>query len=445
MRTKYLRVPIINRTIVREIADLCKGEERKGIVIGAYDACGAPPGEFKLTATGGKVDQECGSRITSVLKGSNLRQGGVQIISDLSTEYNALAVAGLGPEDAGYNEAECLEECKENIRIAAGVGARALQDQNIGVIMVEGFSCSEAAAEGAALAVWQYQDLKDKVNWAQESCLELYDDPDRDGWNSGMEKSAAQNLARKLEETPANIMTPSNFAKSALDALCPCGVHVDIRDREWIESKKLNGFLSIARGSCEAPLFLDIAYCGGGEGDKPVVLVGKGVTFDSGGVCLNQCGHMFEIGSADMAGAAVVIAVVKGLATLGIPININAIIPLCENMPGGMAMKPGDVIMSHCGKSVLIERSDHEGRIILADALSFSAVYNPCLVFNIATLSRGMKIALGNPATGVFSTSNSVWVELVRAAAETGDRVWRFPFWKAYSRHMTNVRQITDL
>ncbi|XP_014274954.1 cytosol aminopeptidase [Halyomorpha halys] len=440
MRTNYLRVPIIYRTIVRKLADVCKGDVRKGMVVGAYENSCSPTGEFKLTATGCKVDEECGGKIVSVLKGSNLKQGGVQIVSNLSSEYHALAVAGLGPEDAGYNEAECLEECKENIRVAAGVGARALQNQNIGMIMVEGFTCSEAAAEGAALAVWRYQDLKDKINWAQESFIDLYDDPDRDGWNSGIEKAAAQNLARKLEETPANIMTPANFAKAALDNLCPCGVHVEVRDKEWIESKKLNGFLSMARGSCEAPLLLDIAYCGGGEGDKPVVLIGKGVTFDSGGVCLNKCVPMFEIGGADMAGAAVVVAVMKGLATLGVPVNVNALIPLCENMPGGMAMKPGDVIMSHCGKSVLIERTDHEGRVILADALSFSSIFNPCLVIDIATLSRGMKIALGSPATGAFSTSNSVWVELVRAAAETGDRVWRFPFWKAYARHMTNHR-----
>ncbi|KAK9508946.1 hypothetical protein O3M35_006376 [Rhynocoris fuscipes] len=200
--------------------------------------------------------------------------------------------------------------------------------------------------------------------------------------------------------------------------------------------KNLTAFLAMARGSCDPPLFLELAYCGGQEEDKPVLLTGKGVTFDSGGICLKKCRGM-DMYKANMAGAAVIVGAMRALAILGLPINVNALIPLMENMPGGMALKPGDVVVSMNGKTIRVEHTDNEGRVALADALAYGHNLKPCLTINIATLTVGMKQALGCSATGAFSTSDVVWEELKKAGAHTGDRVWRMPSWKLFSERVT--------
>ncbi|XP_014241292.1 cytosol aminopeptidase-like [Cimex lectularius] len=432
--TKFLRRLPCQNCIVRYFEDeFCStADKKKGLVLGAYDGC--HEGEYRLTAAGEKYDVELGGRISSLLKQSGIQLGETVIYNNLGAEFYAVAVSALGQEGLGYNEIECLEECKENIRIASAVGAKALQEQHgLPIVMVEGFTNPEAAAEGAILSVWRYQEQKTNVaRKVVEPVLELYDDPDRESWDRGMVKGGAQNVARYLEESPANIMTPSKFAKSAIDILCPCGVSVEVKDREWIMEKNMCAFLAMARGSYEAPLMLEMSYCGGSEDDKPVVLIGKGITFDSGGLCLKPCEGMAEF-RADMAGGAVVIGVLKALAILGIPLNVTGLVPLCENMPGGMAMKPGDIVYGWEGKTIKIENTDKEGPVILADILGFSTTFKPCLVITIGTLSRATRAALGTSTSAVFATSDVVWREMARAGAETGDRVWRLPMWKHYA------------
>ncbi|XP_014278784.1 cytosol aminopeptidase isoform X2 [Halyomorpha halys] len=363
--------------------------------------------------------------------------GKVKVFNNLGTDYYGVAIAGTGPDTAGYNENETLDECKENIRISSAVGAQALQDVGCKEILVDGYTNAEAAAEGSSLGVWRYQDLKSRDRHLTEPNLSLFDDPDADGWQSGLWKADAQNIVRKLEETPANLMFPSAFAEAAIDILCPCGVHVEVRDKDWLTDKNMTAFLAMSRSSCNPAMLLECSYCGGGETDKPVILTGKGVTFDSGGFCLKP--HKgFEEHRADMAGAAVIVGVLKAMARLQVPMNVNALIPLMENMPGNMAMKPGDVIVSLNGKTIRIENTDHEGRVILADCLTLSNQYNPCLVVNIATLTAAVRAALGSSASAAFSTSEVVWRELSRAGAETGDRVWRFPAWKMFTTKVTD-------
>ncbi|CAH1388892.1 unnamed protein product [Nezara viridula] len=356
----------------------------------------------------------------------------------LLKDFYAVAVAGTGADSACYNENETLDECKENIRISSAVGAQALQEMGCAEILVDGYTNTEAAAEGSSLGVWRYQDLKSKEHQLTEPNLSLFDDPDADGWQTGLWKADAQNIVRKLEETPANLMYPSAFAEAAIDILCPCGVHVEVRDRDWITDKHMTAFLAMSRSSCNPAMLLECSYCGGGESDKPVVLTGKGVTFDAGGLCLKRHSKNFEEHRADMAGAAVIVGVLKAMARLQVPMNVNALIPLMENMPGNMAMKPGDVVVSLNGKTIRIENPDNEGRVILADCLTFSNEYKPCLTINIATLTAAVRHALGSSASAAFCTSEVVWKELAKAGAETGDRVWRFPAWKMFTTKVTD-------
>ncbi|XP_014241218.1 cytosol aminopeptidase-like [Cimex lectularius] len=408
---------------------------KKGVVLGVYDGCS--PGEYKLTTATQRFDEVNGGKINTLIKGTDIKAGTCQVFANVSNDFNTVAVSNIGNEGVGYNELEKLDECKENIRVAAAVGARALQNEGMTTIFVEGFTNAEPAAEGSLLSVWRYQEQRSEEGRFPEVNVDLFDSEDRESWQRGKLKADCQNLARRIEETPSNLMTPSIFAGVAIDTLCPCGVAVDVRDKDWIESSKMSAFLSISKGSCEPPLLLEMGYCGGSPDGQPIVLSGKGITFDSGGLCLKNCPGMSEY-RGDLAGAAVVLAVMKCVAMLSLPINVIGLIPLCENMIGGMATKPGDVVMSRNGKTIKIEDTDNEGRVVLADILPYACYLKPCLIVNVATLTPGMKKTLGTGASGTFTNSHSLYRELERAGSETGDRVWRFPFWRFYTQRVTD-------
>merc|ERR1719309_1781036 len=177
----------------------------------------------------------------------------------------------------------------------------------------------------------------------------------------------------------------------------------------------MGSFLSVSRGSIEPAKFLEMRYNGGGD-SKPVVLVGKGVTFDTGGISIKPSAKMDAM-RADMGGAATVIATMKAVASLGAKINLIVLVPLTENMPGGKATKPGDVVTAMNGTTIQVDNTDAEGRLILADALCYAVTMKPRLVMDVATLTGAMSVALGAPATGVFSRMTRDWDTLARAGS----------------------------
>lgn len=214
-------------------------------------------------------------------------------------------------------------------------------------------------------------------------------------------------------------------------------MEIQIRDRSWIESQKLGAFLAVARGSCEPPALVEINYTGSSAEDSPILLIGKGTTFNSGGICLWDCRDMLEM-RGDMSGAAVVVAVIKTAAMLGLKQNIRGLIPLCENMPSGMALKPGDVVRSLSGKKILVENTRREGVLMLADAFTYGQrAYKPKLVLDVATLTPGARNCIGSGATATFTNDEDLWVELAKAGSITGDRLWRMPLWKHFSQKVT--------
>lgn len=176
--------------------------------------------------------------------------------------------------------------------------------------------------------------FRSRQNWRPIPTLELFDDSDAESFQRGLFKAESQNLARRLSDTPANQMTPLHFAQETVNELCPCGIKVMVHDKDWVENKKMNAFLTVARGSCEPPVVVEISYCGAHQDQKPILMVGKGITFDSGGLCLKRCDGMDRY-RADMVGAAAIIAAIRAASALSLPVNIEAIIPLCENMPSG--------------------------------------------------------------------------------------------------------------
>lgn len=345
---------------------------------------------------------------------------------------------GLGPKALGYNDIEAIDEAREAVRVGAALGAAELQRQNVTHILIEGFGKPEHAAEGAALAVWKYQENKARQQWAVVPTLELHDDADLESWQRGLFKAEAQNLARRLTDTPANQMTPTAFAQQAVNVLCPCGIKVEVHDKEWIEAKKLNAFLTVARGSCEPPVFIEMSYCGGPSDQKPICLIGKGVTFDSGGISIKHTNILHRY-RAEMTGAASVVATIRAASALSLPLNIVGIIPLCENLPSGMAMKPGDIVFAANGKSIMIENTDMESSLILADTLVYAQLYHkPSMIIDIASVALGTRQALGTSASAVFSNNDHLWQQLSKASVITGDRVWRMPLWDYFKRKMND-------
>lgn len=300
---------------------------------------------------------------------------------------------------------------------------------------MESFGDAEASAEGTILSTWRYQDLKTKKSEASSTDLFNPCGDDCEQWNRGVIKANAQNLARTLAETPANYMTPTIFAKKAQEVLSPLGVDVCIRDKAWAENLKMGSFLSVARGSVEPPVFLELCY-NGGDND-PVVLIGKGVTFDSGGISIKPSAAMAEM-RADMAGGACVVGALQGLAGLKTKANVVALVPLVENLPSGSATKPGDVVTAMNGKTICVDNTDAEGRLILADALCYSGKFKPKWILDIATLTGAMVVSIGDTGTGVFTNSNKLYEELEKAGACTGDRVWKFPLWKKYCEQVND-------
>uniref|UniRef100_A0A0A9XYX6 Cytosol aminopeptidase n=1 Tax=Lygus hesperus TaxID=30085 RepID=A0A0A9XYX6_LYGHE len=267
---------------------MCEG--KKGLVLGAYESCNK--GELVLSPEGIKFDETVKGRLSELLRGADVKLGTARVFNGLGDFYG-VAVTGLGPEKAGMNDKETLNECKENIRIAAAVGAKALQDQTVENIMVEEFTNAEAAAEGAILGLWRFEEFRNEEERETRPKVALYGEKSNKClWMDGVIKARAQNLTRRLEDLPANILTPREFVKAALYYLCPCDINVQVRDYKWIQNQGMNAFFNMAKGSCAVPYFLELTYCGGNDNEKPIVMVGKGVTFDSGGLCLKKCKGM---------------------------------------------------------------------------------------------------------------------------------------------------------
>ncbi|KAH8235088.1 hypothetical protein KR032_008756 [Drosophila birchii] len=430
------RLPNINT-----IRFACGGETvsmTRGLVVGLYQKEG--DNGPKLSSSGQKINDRLNGKLAKLICESKIsgHLGRGKVFNNVDAEFKSVAVVGAGIEGIGFNELEMLDEGMENVRVAAGIGARSLQEIGCTEVFVDSMDYPEQAAEGAALAVWRYINKSSKRPQPRIPVLNMFDGHDIESWTRGIFKAEAQNLARRLGDTPANCMTPTLFAQAAVDALCPCGMTVEIRTMDWMEFQRMHSFLMIAKGSCEPPVLLEIAYCGTSPDDKPVLFLGKGITFNSGGINMKKCRDMDEY-RASMSGAAACVAMMRCVAALSLPINITCIIPLCENMPSGMSCKPGDVVTLLNSKSLAVEDVDKAGVVALADPMIYGqATYKPRLVVDVATLGTGVKKAFGGGATGIFSNSHYIWKQFQSAGAVTGDRVWRLPLWHYYKKQVTD-------
>ncbi|KAF9461961.1 leucine aminopeptidase [Collybia nuda] len=252
-------------------------------------------------------------------------------------------------------------------------------------------------------------------------------------WDQGVIYGKAQNFARTLMELPANMMTPTIFTERVQAEFKGLkNIEIIVRDEAWAAKKNMNTFLSVTHGTSEPAKILEIHYKGGAQGAQPLAFVGKGITFDSGGISLKPGAGMKDM-RADMGGAATVVASALAIAQLQLPVNLVVVTPLTENMPGPSATKPGDIVYAMNGKSVEVDNTDAEGRLVLSDAIYYTSTeFKPHTLIDVATLTGAMGIALGEVFSGVFSTSDKLWEQLYAAGEAEYDRFWRMPLDEDY-------------
>jgi leucyl aminopeptidase len=238
-------------------------------------------------------------------------------------------------------------------------------------------------------------------------------------------------LAKDLGNLPGNHCTPTYLAEQAVELGKRHGIKVEVLEQKDIEKLGMGSFLAVARGSRQPPKLIVFEYQGGKKDAPPVALVGKGITFDTGGISIKPAAEMDEM-KFDMCGAASVFGTMKAIAMMRLPLNVVGVIPATENMPDGNAVKPGDVVTTMSGQTVEILNTDAEGRLILCDALTYVEKYKPAAVVDIATLTGAMVIALGHVATGLFANSDPLARELIQAGETSWDRAWHMPLWDDY-------------
>ncbi|HEX3137668.1 MAG TPA: leucyl aminopeptidase [Casimicrobiaceae bacterium] len=253
----------------------------------------------------------------------------------------------------------------------------------------------------------------------------------------GLAIAHGMDLARDLGNLPGNICTPAHLAERAQALAQELGFKCEVFERGKLEELKMGSFLSVTNGSDQPPKFIVLEYFGGPKKQKPLVLVGKGITFDSGGISLKPGADMDQM-KFDMCGAASVLGAFRAVAELKAKVNLIGLVPTCENMPNGRATKPGDVVRSMSGQTIEVLNTDAEGRLILCDALTYAERYEPAAVVDIATLTGAMVIALGHVASGLFSNSDSLGRALLNAGEDAFDRAWQLPLWDDYQEGLNS-------
>jgi leucyl aminopeptidase len=255
------------------------------------------------------------------------------------------------------------------------------------------------------------------------------------GLIEGRAISAGMAFARDLGNLPANVCTPTYLAETAVKLGREWKLVVEVLDQAAMEKLGMGSLLSVARGSHQPPKFLILRHAGATKKDRPVVLVGKGITFDTGGISIKPSAEMDEM-KFDMCGAASVLGTLRAIAELELKLNVIGLIPACENMPGGAATKPGDIATSMSGRTIEILNTDAEGRLVLADALTYAERFDPQAVVDIATLTGACVVALGHVCSGLFANKDQLAQELLAAGSESWDRAWQLPLWEDYQEHL---------
>jgi len=389
-----------------------------------------------------ELDALCGGALGE-LSASGAFKGEVgeaEVVYAPSTPFRKVIVVGCGerPDD----RFELLELLRCFGGAAVGKAMR-LRVERLAVALPgdvgAGAEALKAVAEGAELANYV---------WVRKSSGEGLPTPVREvfivgfkevrGWKQVLREvgivGEACRLGRDLANAPASEVNPDTFPTRVADAFKDLPVRVEVLDEARLREEGLNGVLAVGSGSVRRPKLLIIEYEGGGEGAPWYVVAGKGVCFDAGGLDLKQPKSMARM-KYDKSGAAYAVAIAYAAAKLGLKLNLAVLAPLVENLPSGSSYKPLDIIRMYNGLTVEVANTDAEGRLILADAMAYAVKrYSPRVIVDMATLTGGVVVALGNHAAGLFTNDDEIKEVMLEASRETGERVWPFPLWREYYR-----------
>lgn len=304
---------------------------------------------------------------------------------------------------------------------------------------------TQAFVEGMHLASYSFDELKSekkKPENIKSDQVEVHlvtksgkDKAVQAAFQQGAILAFCTNFARRLGDMPGNLMTPTILAESAMDAAKGTALKVSAWDKKRIEKEKMGGLLGVAQGSAQEPRFIVMQYNGAAKTKKPIAFVGKGLTFDTGGISIKPSAKMEDM-KYDMGGGAAVIGTMLAIAQLKLKINAIAFIPATENMPGGRATKPGDIHTARNGKTFEVNNTDAEGRLILSDALCYASEQHPEVIIDVATLTGAMVVALGNIHTGYFTRNSALKTKIEKAAGNSGELVWNMPLTDAHVKDM---------
>ncbi len=316
-----------------------------------------------------------------------------------------------------------LDEAAFTLPVPTGFGAR---------------EAAEAAAEGATLGLYRFDRYKTGEENHELTAFTLVSEDEVAvvaGTEAGVKLAAGALLARDLANEPSNAATPEYLAQKAHEIAERYGMEVTVLDRAGIEAEGMVGLATVGRSSTNEPRFIALEHSKHTEDEAPVILVGKAVTFDSGGISIKPSTGMEDM-KYDMSGGAAVLGAMEAVGSLGLPINVIALVPATENLPGGNAFKPGDVLTLHSGKTVEIVTTDAEGRLVLADALSYARRYEPAAVVDCATLTGACHVALGDYASGLMGNDDGLIAEVQAAGEASGEPAWHLPLFSEYTEQI---------
>jgi leucyl aminopeptidase len=416
-------------------------EEAKGDAF----LCGLFENEKKLDDLLKRIDKVSSSAVNNFLsKGDfkgKLNETAVLYPLD-GVKLDRIILAGLG-EKGKFN----LDKLRQ-VSATASRKAKSLKCRNL-VTALHSFNVkgandqdkAQAIVEGMILGTYEMTEYKtiDKEDWRGFESLTFVEKDKRKlkslkkGIGFGQDFAWANNLVRDMANHPANVMTPAKMAGIALDSAKEYGFKCKVLSLSEIEKLKMNAFLGVGKGSSNEPKFLIMEYVG--RKAPKIVLVGKGITFDSGGYSLKPTEGMANM-KTDMSGAASVIAIMAVASKLKFPLNLVGLVPLTENLISGNAQKVGDIVKSYSGKTIEIINTDAEGRLILADALSYAGEYKPDAIVDIATLTGAARIALGETCCAILGNDDKLKNRVRRASQRSGEKVWELPLWDEYREQL---------
>jgi len=415
------------------------------LVLGVYQSVGA--GAPRLSRAAQAADRAAGGRLREILAHGDLsaKAGATLLLHKVPGLAAArVLLLGLG-EEKEFGETAFRDAVRGAAGTLKGLGAKDalvyLTD-----LKVAGRNAAwkvRHAVLGLREAFYRFEQLKTQkksplpalaaVALAAQS--ELVTLQARAALREAAATADGVDLARTLGNLPPNICTPGYLAEEARKLARQFKLGLEVLERRDMEKLGMGALLSVARGSHQPPKLIVLRYSGGAKKQKPLVLVGKGITFDTGGISLKPAGEMDEM-KFDMSGAGSVLGALRALAGMKAAANVIGVVPACENMPGGAATRPGDVVTTLSGQTVEILNTDAEGRLILCDALTYAERFQPDAVVDIATLTGACVIALGHVATGLFANDEKLAGELRAAGDDAWDRVWPMPLWEDYQEQL---------